>query len=190
MSVMQIVDGWLEGIERCPSPNCNERPMYKSKSRQPELLVIHNISLPPKRFGGNYIQQFFQNSLPVDEYPYFSEIAELTVSAHLLIDRKGRLIQFVPFEKRAWHAGISEYRGESNCNDFSIGIELEGADDISYTLKQYEALVNVSAALLSHYPLMTQQDITGHSDIAPQRKTDPGPAFNWDYFQRLLAAKI
>ncbi len=186
---MQIVDGWLDGAERCPSPNCNERPQENGLTRQPELLVVHNISLPPKCFGGGYIQQFFQNCLAVDEHPYFAEIAALQVSAHLLIDRQGGLTQFVPFDRRAWHAGVSEFAGQSNCNDFSIGIELEGADEVPYTQAQYQALAAVTAALITSYPLLTPQRITGHSDIAPQRKTDPGRAFNWTYFRQLLAAE-
>jgi len=177
-----ITNGWLNGAYRHESPNYNERP----ETDEPQLLVIHNISLPPGRFGGGYIQQFFQNKLDPTVHPYFEEIASLTVSAHLLIERTGQIVQFVPFHCRAWHAGQSEYMGRTNCNDFSIGIELEGADNTPYTHNQYLALARVSNVLLKNYPKMDASMITGHSDIAPERKTDPGPAFNWDYYRDLL----
>lgn len=179
---MMIKGGWIESAERCPSPNHNDRP----ETAVPELLVIHNISLPPNRFGGGYIQQFFQNQLDRNAHPYFAEIAELTVSAHLLIQRDGALIQFVPFDKRAWHAGQSDYCGRTDCNDFSIGIELEGVDDISYTRQQYVSLAGVTALLIRQYPELNTDALTGHSDIAPGRKTDPGTAFNWKYYRELL----
>lgn len=179
---MRIIDGWLDAARRVPSPNYNQRP----EGMQPELLVIHNISLPPQQFGNGYIEQFFQNRLAVDDDPYFVGIAALQVSAHLLIDRQGGLVQFVSFDDRAWHAGVSEYEGRCQCNDFSVGIELEGADSIPYTRAQYQRLSEVTAVLLQHYPGMNKQAITGHSDIAPQRKTDPGMAFNWRYFRDLM----
>ena len=182
---MQIDQGWLTTAKRCPSPNHNCRP----EGCQPELLVIHNISLPPNRFGGGYIEQFFQNRLDVSQHPYFETIAGLQVSAHLLIGRNGELVQFVSFDQRAWHAGQSSYCGQENCNDFSVGIELEGADFIPYTEQQYLRLAQVTRTLLDYYPEMTKQQITGHSDIAPGRKTDPGDAFNWQYFNGLLAGK-
>ncbi|GGK76743.1 1,6-anhydro-N-acetylmuramyl-L-alanine amidase AmpD [Amphritea balenae] len=179
---MQIVNGWLVQAIRCPSPNYNLRP----EGVYPRLLVVHNISLPPGKFGGEYIERFFQNRLNASEHPYFETIAELQVSAHLLIKRTGELIQFVSFDERAWHAGQSEYCGSENCNDFSIGIELEGTDSCAYTQIQYSQLAELTRALISAYPSMNADDITGHSDIAPGRKTDPGASFNWRYFLRLV----
>jgi AmpD protein len=173
--------GWLSSVRKVPSPNCNDRPDQAVIS----LLVIHNISLPPRQFGGSYICDFFSNCLKTDEHPYFAEIDGLEVSAHLLIDREGRVTQFVPLNQRAWHAGQSCFEGIENCNDFSIGIELEGADDIPYSDKQYQTLVAVTNELMRYYPAITQQRIVGHSDIAAGRKTDPGPAFDWP---RYLAA--
>ncbi|MBN0987694.1 1,6-anhydro-N-acetylmuramyl-L-alanine amidase AmpD [Amphritea pacifica] len=184
--IYTIREGWLSGAERCPSPNFNQRP----DSMQPRLLVIHNISLPPKKFGGGYIRDFFLNRLDSRADPYFATISALQVSAHLLIERTGQMIQFVGFDQRAWHAGQSNYAGSDNCNDFSIGIELEGADHIPYTDVQYRQLARVTAALISYYPEMGTEHITGHSDIAPQRKTDPGPAFNRNYFYRLLTQEM
>jgi len=179
---MKIVQGWLSDIERIESPNADPRPSPDDIS----LLVIHNISLPPEQFGGGYIGQLFSNCLDPTQHPYFREIHQLKVSAHLLIDRVGKLTQFVAFDKRAWHAGISQFEGRSCCNDFSIGIELEGADQIPYTEAQYTALSQVTKLLIDHYALITVERIVGHSDIAPERKTDPGPAFNWHKFRKLL----
>ncbi len=170
-----IIDGWLQWAEQCPSPNFNLRPEKTDIS----LLVIHNISLPPGEFGGGYVQTFFQNTLDQSLHPYFSTIAELKVSAHLFIERDGKVTQFVPFDARAWHAGSSSFAGVADCNNYSIGIELEGADDIPYTDAQYQALEKVSRQLLLTYPKLTPERITGHSDIAPGRKTDPGSAFDW-----------
>ena len=153
----------------------------------PELLVIHNISLPPGEFGGGFIEQFFQNGLNPDDHPYFQEIATLRVSAHLLIDRRGGITQFVSLNDRAWHAGASSYCGREECNDFSIGIELEGTDDIAYTEAQYSSLAAVTRTIMQHYPHITTEKIAGHSDIAPKRKTDPGESFDWRYYRRLLA---
>ena len=166
-------DGWLEQARRCPSPNCNQRP-----DTPVSLIVIHNISLPPRQFGGPYIEQLFTNSLNPADHPYFVGIADLQVSAHLLIRRDGEVIQFVPFGLRAWHAGKSSYQGRDNCNDFSIGIELEGADDIPYEEVQYRQLACIVEILQQSYPAI-EQHITGHADIAPGRKTDPGQAFDW-----------
>ena len=175
-------EGWIFPAEHLPSDNFNERPA----GLQPELLVIHNISLPPGQFGGGYVHEFFLNRLDSQTHPYFQEICDLCVSAHLLIERDGRVTQFVPFEQRAWHAGVSSYFGRENCNDFSIGIELEGTDDIPYTDQQYQVLVSVSSAIMSHYPLITPQRVVGHCDIAPGRKTDPGDSFDWArYLQQL-----
>ena len=177
-----IVDRTISGAELCLSPNCNERPAETDI----DLLVIHNISLPPGQFGGPYVRQFFQNNLDVNADPYFEQIKDLQVSAHLLIDRRGLVTQFVPFDKRAWHAGVSCYEGREQCNDFSIGIELEGTDELPYSDDQYLSLVAVTQALMSHYPALTTEKIVGHCDIAPGRKTDPGLAFDWCRFREML----
>lgn len=178
-----IVGGWLRDAMACPSPNFNFRPDGTAIS----LLVIHNISLPPGEFGGGYVQSFFTNRLDASLHPYFATVAEMKVSSHLLIERTGRVVQFVSFDHRAWHAGISSYEGQNNCNDFSIGIELEGADDIFYTDEQYDSLKKVTRQLLVTYPTLTSTRITGHEQIAPGRKTDPGPAFDWPrYLQSLV----
>ncbi|MEJ2654207.1 MAG: 1,6-anhydro-N-acetylmuramyl-L-alanine amidase AmpD [Acidihalobacter sp.] len=175
-------EGWLDAAQHRPSPNADERP----DACVPELIVVHNISLPPGEFGGPWIDALFGNSLPADEHPYFSDIAGLKVSAHLLIRRDGTLVQYVPFLRRAWHAGISFYGMRERCNDFSIGIELEGADDVPYEDAQYERLASVIAALLTAYPTLSRERISGHSDIAPGRKTDPGPSFEWGRLRREL----
>lgn len=175
-------DGWLQGVVLCPSPNFNERPDPSDIS----LLVIHNISLPPGEYGTGCVQQFFCNELDCDAHPYFDEIRGLEVSSHLLIERDGTVTQFVNFEARAWHAGKSEYCGRIECNDFSIGIELEGCDTEAYTDAQYSRLAAITGELMRSYPLITRDRITGHSDIAPGRKTDPGPAFDWRRFAALL----
>lgn len=181
---MHIVDGWLQGAIQRPSPNFNQRP----EVAEIDTLVIHNISLPPKQFGGGYIEQFFQNCLDPQAHPYFVEIAGLEVSAHVLISREGGITQFVSFDQRAWHAGVSEYCGRSNCNDFSIGIELEGADDVPYSAAQYQSLSALTKALLQTYPRMSAERIVGHCDIAPERKTDPGEAFDWSLYKQSLQA--
>jgi len=181
MSLAISDDGWLNIARRCPSPNFNQRPPDTVIS----LVVVHNISLPPKQFGVAYIEQLFTNCLNPQQHPYFAQIAHLQVSAHLLIRRDGEVLQFVPFGARAWHAGTSNYLGRDNCNDFSIGIELEGADDIAYEGVQYQQLAAIVQTLQQHYPHIAQQ-VTGHSDIAPQRKTDPGQAFDWPKLWSLL----
>jgi AmpD protein len=173
----------VEGVRYVPSTNMDERPENTLLS----LIVIHNISLPPNEFGGPHIEQFFTNHLDPKAHPYFSAIAEQKVSAHILIRRDGEVVQFVPFDKRAWHAGKSEYKGCENCNDFAIGIELEGTDEIPYEDVQYTVLAALIGALRAAYPSLSKEDIVGHSDIAPDRKTDPGLAFNWDHFHELLA---
>ncbi|BBB25527.1 1,6-anhydro-N-acetylmuramyl-L-alanine amidase AmpD [Amphritea japonica] len=183
---LRIENGWLTEGEHCPSPNYNSRP----ENVTPRLLVVHNISLPPAKFGGGYIKDFFLNRLNSKADPYFATIESLQVSAHLLIEREGTLVQFVSFDQRAWHAGASEYRSVADCNDFSIGIEMEGTDNIPYTEQQYQQLALVSAALIRYYPQLSPDDVAGHSDIAPQRKTDPGMAFNWVYYNRLLSREI
>ncbi len=171
------------GVRFVPSPNYDERPANSPLS----LIVIHNISLPPNEFGGPYIEQLFTNQLDPNEHPYFKKIAQNKVSAHLLIRRNGELLQFVPFNMRAWHAGESNYNGRSRANDFSIGIELEGADEVPYEPEQYSVLASLVDALRMAYPSLNKQDIAGHSDIAPGRKSDPGLAFNWEKFRDLLA---
>ena len=174
-STLTIEEGWVVQARRVPSPNFNQRP----EGVQPELLVVHNISLPPNEFGGDCIERFFCNCLDHSEHPFFEEIRGVEVSSHLLIKRCGELVQFVNLEERAWHAGVSCFQGRHNCNDFSIGIELEGADETPYTDAQYRCLNTVTQALLSHYGSMSKKAIVGHSDIAPGRKTDPGLAFEW-----------
>ena len=178
----QILDGWLQWSEQCPSPNFNFRP----EDGEINLLIIHNISLPPGEFGGGYVQQFFQNKLDACVHPYFETIADLQVSAHLFIERDGKVTQFVPFTGRAWHAGNSCFADVVDCNNYSIGIELEGTDDIPYTDAQYRALEKVSRQLLLTYPKLTPERITGHSDVSPGRKTDPGPAFDWPRYRASL----
>ncbi|MDH4041723.1 MAG: 1,6-anhydro-N-acetylmuramyl-L-alanine amidase AmpD [Gammaproteobacteria bacterium] len=184
ISKLTLAGGWLQQARRVASPNFGPRP----EGCAPRLLVIHNISLPPGRYGGDCIERLFTNCLDWDEHPFFDEIRGARVSAHLLIRRDGELVQFVNFRDRAWHAGQSCFAGQDNCNDFSIGIELEGTDDDAYTVAQYEALAAVTAALLAHYAEMDRSRIVGHSDIAPDRKTDPGPAFDWNRYRSLLAA--
>jgi AmpD protein len=173
----------IQGVEYIPSPNMDDRP----EGADINLLVIHSISLPPGEFGGNSIAQLFTNTLQPDAHPYFREIHQLAVSAHVLIKRDGTVIQFVPFDKRAWHAGESCYQGKQRCNDFSIGIELEGTDTDPFENSQYETLVELVQALCSSYPSITLQRIAGHSDIAPGRKTDPGSGFDWNRLSSLLA---
>lgn len=154
----------------------------------PWLLVIHNISLPPGQFGGPWIDQLFTGTLSPDDDPYFQEIAHLKVAAHCLIRRDGEIVQYVAFDKRAWHAGQSSYQGEDNCNDFSIGIELEGTDTVPYTDEQYASLRQLTETLIRSYPIKADH-ITGHSDIAPGRKTDPGESFDWDRYRQSLDTK-
>lgn len=178
-----IQNHWLTDARRVPSPNVSDR----AAGIPIDLLVIHNISLPPGQFGGPWVDDLFCNRLDPDAHPYFADIAHLQVSAHVLIDREGRLTQYVPFNRKAWHAGQSSFRGRSACNDFSIGVELEGCDDQNFTNAQYRSLVQVVRTLLAHYPTLSPDAIVGHSDIAPGRKTDPGPCFDWD---RLLAAIV
>lgn len=179
---MKINRHWLSDITRTPSPNFDERPDPTDIS----LLVVHCISLPPGEFGNHYIDRLFCNQLDPDDHPYFKDVYQLTVSAHLLIKRDGTCIQYVPFDKRAWHAGKSIYEGRERCNDFSIGIELEGTELVDYTDQQYVQLAAVIRSLLEAYPTLSTQRITGHNDIAPGRKTDPGASFNWQKLLGLL----
>lgn len=167
--------GLLNIARKQPSPNCDDRPADENLS----LIVIHNISLPPGAFGGPYIDALFTNQLDPDDHPYFAQIHKAKVSSHLLIRRDGEVVQYVPFSKRAWHAGESCYEGRECCNDFSIGIELEGTDDVSYTDVQYEKLADVVSGLIKAYSGLSNKRVTGHCDIAPERKTDPGPVFDW-----------
>jgi AmpD protein len=179
---LAITGGLLAAARSVVSPNSDPRP----EGLAPELVVIHGISLPPGQYGGPWIARLFTNALPPGEHPYFAEIQHLRVSSHVLIDREGRLTQFVPFGERAWHAGPSYWRGRANCNDFSIGIELEGTDEEPYDDRQYATLVPLIAALQEAYPGLAEGWIAGHSDIAPGRKTDPGPAFDWVRLEREL----
>jgi len=164
--------GWLSAARRCPSPNFDARPDGVAV----DMVVIHNISLPPDVFGGQGVEQLFTNCLDPDEHPYYAQIAGLRVSAHFFIRRDGGLVQFVSTEDRAWHAGVSSWRGRERCNDFSVGVELEGCDTRPFEPAQYARLVEVLRAVCARYPV---RDIVGHSDIAPGRKTDPGPFFDW-----------
>jgi AmpD protein len=172
---MTIKQHWLTNVNRITSPNWDERPDPSDIS----LIVIHCISLPQGIFDTPHVDQLFCNTLNPDDHPYFKEIYQLKVSAHLFIKRDGDCVQYVPFDKRAWHAGKSNYEGRECCNDFSIGIELEGTETIAYTEAQYAQLKEVLSTLLKTYPRLSTHRITGHSDIAPGRKTDPGASFNW-----------
>lgn len=179
-------NGWLRQAQCCPSPNFDARPA----GSEVELLVVHAISLPPGRYGGGHVQDFFCNRLDVSAHPYFETLRDLTVSAHCLIERDGRLTQFVSFDDRAWHAGVSCWQGRERCNDFSIGIELEGCDEDGFEAVQYRLLARLAIALGKRYPALQaglpEASLCGHSDIAPGRKTDPGPGFDWDHLRTLL----
>ena len=181
MSLTVDAAGVITGIRYLPSPNFDERP----SGINIELLVIHNISLPPGEFGGPAIIDLFMNRLNPSAHPYYQGIAHLKVSAHFLIRRDGELLQFVSCQKRAWHAGQSAWRARERCNDYSIGIELEGADDLPFEDAQYTMLARLIPALRSAYPVL---DIVGHSDVAPARKTDPGPCFDWPRLRESLPA--
>lgn len=172
-------DGWSSGVERMPSPNFDAR----AAGTAVDLLVIHNISLPPGQFGGPYIADLFGNRLDCDTHPYFNQLRTLRASAHFLIRRDGSAMQFVSANDRAWHAGVSSFRGRERCNDFSIGIELEGTDFEPFEAAQYEVLAALTQALRARYPLT---DVAGHEHIAPGRKTDPGPFFDWALYRKSL----
>jgi N-acetyl-anhydromuramoyl-L-alanine amidase len=178
--------GLLAGVRQVLSPHFDERPA----GMRPELLVVHGISLPPGEFGGPWIDRLFTGTLAADAHPCFAQITGPRVSAHVLIRRDGQIVQYIPLSARAWHAGKSAYRGRSACNDFSIGVELEGTDETPYTDAQYDTLASLAAALLAAYPSLSAEAIVGHSDIAPGRKTDPGPAFDWLRLRAALAAAI
>lgn len=175
------VAGVIEGVRYVPSPNCDVRPDPVSI----DVLVIHAISLPPNEFGGRGIEQLFTNTLAPDEHPYYQQIAGLRVSSHLLVRRTGEAVQFVPLQLRAWHAGESFCEGRKRVNDFSIGIELEGSDDVPFEEPQYQTLAQLTKLILTQFPSITMDRIYGHSDIAPGRKTDPGPFFSWERYRRL-----
>lgn len=181
---MHINQGWLTSARRQPSPHFDERPGDET----PSLFVVHNISLPPGEFGGPWIDALFSGTLDANAHPFFAEISHLRVSAHCLVRRDGEIVQYVPFDKRAWHAGVSCYQGRERCNDFSIGVELEGSDHVPFTDEQYQQLVNIVHALSEHYPALIA-NMVGHSDIAPGRKTDPGPFFNWQRFRHACSAR-
>ena len=173
--------GLLEGARFTPSPNYDERPAIPV-----DVLVIHNISLPPGEFGGHDIERLFCNTLDFTSHPFYREIHGLKVSAHVLIRRDGEIIQFVPFQKRAWHAGVSRCEGRERVNDFSIGIELEGTDSVLFEDAQYHALSELTRAIMRAYPGITRERIYGHDDIAPGRKTDPGPHFDWARYRAAI----
>ena len=171
--------GLLTGVRQVLSPHRDERPT----GVHPDLIVVHNISLPPDEFGGPWIERLFNGNLPPDLHPYFAEIHGMRVSSHVLIRRDGEILQFVPFHERAWHAGVSTFEGRSACNDFSIGIELEGTDEAPFTDHQYRVLGKLTTALTTAYSI---QDVVGHSDISPGRKTDPGPCFDWARYRSII----
>ncbi|HHJ18192.1 MAG TPA: 1,6-anhydro-N-acetylmuramyl-L-alanine amidase AmpD [Gammaproteobacteria bacterium] len=180
---LSIQDAWLVQARRLLSPNCDARPAGCA----PSLVVVHAISLPPGEYGGPWIDDFFSNRLDISAHPWFAEIEGVRVSAHLLIRRDGELVQYVPFTQRAWHAGESCYGERSACNDFAIGIELEGCDEDGFEDIQYRQLADVIRLLRTEYPDIGVDDLVGHSDIAPGRKTDPGPGFDWPRLRGLLA---
>lgn len=184
--VIDGLTGLLAEARQAPSPNHDERPV----GCVPELIVIHNISLPPGEFGGEAINQLFTNTLNKEDHPFFAEICHLKVASHLLIRRDGEIVQYVPFHLRAFHAGVSIYRGRSRCNDFSIGIELEGTDFMPFTEQQYLQLTEVIELLCKSYPSLSKEQITGHQHIAPDRKTDPGPFFDWLGLGRALGVQL
>lgn len=181
-SAIDVRAGLLRRAVFVPSPNFDARP----SGAAPDLIVVHGISLPPGQYGGPWIDRLFTNSLPPEEHPYFAQVASLKVSTHALIRRDGSLVQYVPFHERAWHAGQSSYRGRERCNDFSIGIELEGSDTQPYEPVQYRVLSELILDLCDAYPSLSTERIAGHSDIAPGRKTDPGLAFDWPRLHALL----
>ena len=182
--IIDVATGWINGVRWVWSPNFDERPCAGDLS----LIVVHGISLPPGRFGGTFVDRLFTNTLPASEHPYFEKIADLRVSSHALIDRNGRLTQYVSFARRAWHAGESSHCGRQSCNDFSVGIELEGTDECAYEDAQYRVLARLIHALRDAYPRLRTAAVVGHADVAPGRKTDPGPYFEWPRLNALLIA--
>jgi AmpD protein len=178
--------GRLLAARQVDSPNCDDRPAGQA----PELIVVHGISLPPGEYGGPWIDALFTNTLPAAGHPCFEPLVELRVSAHALVRRDGSLVQYVPFHRRAWHAGASRWRGRERCNDFSIGIELEGTDATAYEPVQYSALARTVAALCRAYATLAPERLVGHSDVAPGRKTDPGIAFDWPLLRTLVRLEL
>lgn len=190
MTAIQLHDGWFTGagVRRQDSPNFDARPVTPVNAREKvSLLVIHNISLPPGQFGGGYVDQLFTNCLNPADHEFFASIFNVRVSAHLFIDRLGQVTQYVSLNDRAWHAGKSMFRGVENCNDFSIGIEMEGTDDQPYTAIQYQRLAEITRHIMLEYPQVKTENIVGHCDIAPDRKTDPGASFDWPHYRHLIA---
>ncbi len=181
---VDLESGLLRGARQIASPNFDSRPA----GVETDLIVVHGISLPPGEFGGPWIDRLFTNTLPPQQHPYFAEVAPLRVSSHLVLDRDGKVTQYVRFTDRAWHAGKSVYKQREACNDYSVGVELEGTDTLPYAAAQYGALAEVVAALCAAYPRLSARRLVGHSDIAPGRKTDPGPAFDWPRARRLIAS--
>lgn len=180
---LDVASGLVRGARQVPSPHQDDRP----DGAEPTLIIIHGISLPPGFFGGTAIDELFSGRLDTADHPYFLQLAGLKVSSHLLIRRQGEVVQYVPLHRRAWHAGESAWRGQRRCNDFSIGIELEGVDDLPYAPEQYRRLATVIRLLRRRLPSLAQAEIVGHSDVAPGRKTDPGPSFDWPRLRRMLA---
>jgi AmpD protein len=183
---VDLKSGLLRGVRQIASPNHDSRP----EGVDADLIVVHGISMPPGEFGGPWIDRLFTNTLPLDAHPYFAEVGSLRVSSHLVVMRDGAVTQYVKFTERAWHAGKSSFEGRDACNDFSVGVELEGTDTLPYEAVQYGALAQVVAALCAAYPGLSPDRLAGHSDIAPGRKTDPGPAFDWQLARRLIAAEV
>jgi AmpD protein len=183
---IDVATGLLDVARQCPSPNHDDRPV----GCVPDLLVLHNITLPPYEFGGQWIDKLFTNQLDPNAHPFFAEICHLRVASHLLIRRNGEILQYVPFHKRAFHAGVSSYQGRERCNDFSVGIEMEGTDFVPFTDRQYQQLECLLPALVAAYPTLSFAHITGHEHIAPGRKTDPGPFFNWQRLSRVLGVNL
>jgi AmpD protein len=181
---VDLESGLMRGVRQITSPNRDSRPA----GVETDLIVVHGISLPPGEFGGPWIDRLFTNTLPAELHPYFAEIGTLRVSSHLVVQRDGAVTQYVSFPERAWHAGKSEFEGREACNDFSIGVELEGTDTLPYEAAQYDALAEVVAALCAAYPGLSPARVVGHSDVAPGRKTDPGPAFDWPRARHLIGA--
>jgi N-acetyl-anhydromuramoyl-L-alanine amidase len=183
---VDLDSGLMRGARQIASPNHDSRPA----GVEADLIVVHGISLPPGEYGGPWIDRLFTNTLPADVHPYFAEISALRASSHLAVTRDGAVTQYVRFTDRAWHAGKSNFEGREACNDFSVGVELEGTDTQPYTAAQYDRLAEIVAALCAAYPRLSPARLVGHSDIAPGRKTDPGPAFDWPRARRLIAAAV
>jgi N-acetyl-anhydromuramoyl-L-alanine amidase len=181
-AAIDVTSGLLARARQLASPNFDERPT----GVLPDLIVVHGISLPPGEYGGPWIDRLFTNALPRDVHPYFAQVADLKVSSHALIRRDGEVVQYVPFHLRAWHAGRSAYQGRERCNDFSIGLELEGADEAAYEPLQYRVLAEIIGDLCRAYPTLSIDRVVGHCDVAPGRKSDPGPAFDWPRLRALL----